>query len=99
MPTDFSKPSPPPYVPPKVGQDTGGDARRHQEEGIKILKLLISVDPKEQYTEGNLSQWEVEFLYDMHERVAARGLSSNFSGREVFRLREIKDKLVEKGVI
>lgn len=92
MPTSFTNPRPEPSL---LGRDTGQTSERKTEESLGILKMLAGVNPESEH----LTNWERGFLEGMYDRVAARGKSVMFSGKELFRLRDIKDKLVEKGII
>lgn len=83
-----------------LGQQTGKapqsqDYRANNPEAYTLLKMIGSVDWK-----AYVSDWEEIFLNDMYGKAVANGASSlNVTGRQLFRLRDIKDKLVEKGIL
>lgn len=77
---------------PKLGQDTGQDALRRQQEAVKLVGMC-----------GNLiddvRMWMIDrnFLRDMRADMNRYGSRWLVSGKQVFRLREIKDKALMKG--
>ena len=90
--TDFTKPSAPPYTRSTTGQDTGGDEARHKQEAGQIFKMFADINLDIDDPSIPLDPWERGFL----RRIQG---DEYFSGREIFKLREIKDKLVEKGIL
>jgi hypothetical protein len=93
MPTNFSTP-----VPGRspLGQETGGDDERHRQEASKLLSLLSEVDMEVCFRRNLMGTWEVGFLGSMRGKLVKK---QGFSGKEVMKLRDLKDKLLEKGVI
>ena len=96
MPTFFNKPMPTFFtkpIPPRspLGQDTKQTDERKNQEARALLKLLRGA------TLASLSEWEAKFLCGM--RMQGMSRTYQFSGRQVEKLRDIKDKLLEKGVL
>lgn len=81
--------------PSQLGQTTGADQTSRDEEANRILMML---KPSKDQWRDHLTVWELGFMTDMHARWCDGG-RINVSGKQIFRLRDIKDKLIELGVV
>jgi hypothetical protein len=76
-----------------LGQQTGGNALSDAHEARQILRLIGDTD----YA-NDLSKREAGFLDDMFDRALVNP-EFRVTGKQLFWLRDIEDKLVERGPI
>jgi len=82
-----------------LGQQTGKpDASNPMANTPEAIMLIRMIGEPGRMVE-HLSAWEYTFYCDMHAKVKQYGSGLHVSGRQLFRLRDIKDRLVEKGVV
>lgn len=74
---------------PGFGQDTGQDHRRRIEEAERLIEIIRSCPAYEP------DNWEETFLRDMEQKLACWGMSATVTGKQVMKLRDIKDKAIE----
>lgn len=83
-----------------LGQQTGkpeNGGLTNTPEAITLLKMIGSVDWMQ---EGILNSHAIVFLTDMYNKVTAGGVRNlQVTGRQLFWLRDIKDRLVDKGIL
>lgn len=83
-----------------LGQQTGkpeNGSLTNTPEAVILLKMIGSVD---WMREGVLNSRAVTFLTDMYDKVAAGGVRNlQVTGRQLFLLRDIKDRLVDRGIL
>lgn len=77
-----------------IGQQTGGSITDNKLEAARILDLILTV-PYDKL-EDELNQWQLQFIDDIRS-LLRRG--SAVTGKQIFKLRETKDELVEKGIL
>jgi hypothetical protein len=76
----------------QLGQQTGGDPR---DEALRLLDMMKTVD----YA-AYLNTRDEEFLSEQYDRLASNGVAAySASGKQLFWLRDIKDKLVNCGAL
>ena len=98
-PSPASTPSPPLSPLPLLGEETGGTALENAAEAIRLLRMVDKGktdwhDPR--YLDGA----DRCFLVDEFERLGAAGVESyTVTGKRLFQLRDIKDQLVDKGLL
>jgi hypothetical protein len=80
-----------------LGQQTGGNVASDTREAIQLIEMMAEGYVKGEYKDV-LSDREAEFL---REQTVASTFKSTYSvtGKQLFWLRDIKDKLVERGVL
>lgn len=66
------------------GGESGGDNLSRAREAVKLLDIIED--------EVNLSDWESRFVADMRQRVEQYGEKTIISVKQLFTLRNIKDK-------
>lgn len=81
----------------QLGQDTGNDRLGNGREAAQLLKLICSAG-KAAVLE-HCGEKASQFVSEEVERLNATVTHFGASGKQVFWLRDIKDKLVEKGLI
>ena len=91
--TNYNRSHDPSHVPTGIGPSQ--TYRANHPEACTLLKMIGSVDWKPYVDTG-----EETFLDDMYDKVAAHGAGClNVTTRQLFKLRDIKDKLVGKGLL
>ena len=76
-----------------LGQQTGGSATMDTAEAGKIMSMIDPID--ELALADTLSEKEFKFIHDIRVSIAF----GSVTGKQLFWLRDIKDKLVDAGVI
>jgi len=85
-----------------LGQQTGGDANADKNEGITLLNMVKGFEtPVGDWGKYCvLTEWEYKFLISMRHRLFVMSETKFFiTGKELFKLRDIKDKLFDKGAL
>lgn len=82
-----------------LGQDTGKSPIENGYEAREILKMLCSKHGIRAEVLEHCGDTAVAFVEDMVEGLNAHVTHWYVSGKQLFWLRDIKDKLVEKGII
>jgi len=79
-----------------IGQQTGGTLSSDSAEARRILAVIeqVSIGDIEDYCGAKAAK----FVYDMRQWLAETG-GCMLTGKQLFFLREVKDQLVEKGII
>lgn len=83
-----------------IGQYTGRDPDDHLgnvKEAIQLVDMTRGTVEAE--LRANLSERDYNFLCDMRQKLKIYGRGLVVTGRQLFYLRDVKDKLVAKGVI
>lgn len=78
-----------------LGQDTGGNDQARSAEARRILQIIELADIN--VIEHHCGPKAGKFMLDIRHGVGQPNFS--VSGRQLFWLREIKDTLIDKGVI
>lgn len=81
-----------------LGQQTGGDEISNGHEARAILRMITSQVNKVDMMEV-LDDRAMKFLEDMVERANTFVTHFRVSGKSLFWLRDIKDKLIDKGLL
>lgn len=81
--------------PVSMGQDTGGT---QEDRNVEANKLMAMMNLGRERWRDYLTVWELGFMTDMYNRWMDGGIAP-VSGKQLFRLRDIKDKLIEAGVV
>lgn len=81
---------------PKLGGDTGQTPEERAAEARQLLEMIRPVYGTEAF-ENITTLWELNFIGSMLMLLDSRHFSC--TGKQLFRLRDIKDKLVEKGLV
>lgn len=82
----------------QLGQNTGKPSYvSNTPEAIMLLNLIGKPDREEVQT--HLNQQEYTFLVDMYEKWSQYGRGLVVTGRQLFYLRDVKDKLIDGGII
>jgi len=92
----FSDPATRPSRGVGLGQRTGGTAQSDADEAKRILKMLAPGESRQEFAEA-LSRKENTFLHE--QMLASLFPLYSVTGKQLFWLREIKDKLIERGLI
>lgn len=84
-----------------LGQQTGGSAATDRDEAMKLLGMMHQVDLNDKKVIRCLSPTDHDFLdelMDRYENFYTRDFGV-ITGRQLFWLRDIKDKLVSAGLV
>jgi hypothetical protein len=81
-----------------IGQQTGGDEWADALEFKRILKIVLD-NCKKDDMQRVLDQKSMKFLEEQVDRANATVTHFRVTGKQLFWLRDIKDKLVERGLI
>jgi hypothetical protein len=77
----------------KLGQYTGGSDADRTRVAISILTML------EMVSHTDMRDEDKEFVLDMLEKRAMYGAALLVTGRQLFWLRDVKDKMIAKGAL
>jgi len=81
-----------------IGQQTGGDQWADALEFKRLLKMILD-NCKRADMQRVLDAKSMTFIEEQVERANATVTHFRVTGRQLFWLRDIKDKLVERGLI
>jgi hypothetical protein len=81
-----------------IGQQTGGDEWADALEFKRLLKMIVD-GCKKSDMQQTLDAKSMQFLEEQVERANSIVTHFRVTGKQLFWLRDIKDKLVERGLI
>ena len=89
--------SPQPSLGKGIGQITGGNAMSDGKEAIRLLRMITpcGIDTVTEVCGANAAK----FVSEQTDRSNATVTHFSVTGKQLFWLREIKDKLIERGLI
>lgn len=82
-----------------LGQTTGGTRSSDAAEAAEIIKMLCSKSGMESAVREYCGEKAVKFVHEQVESYNAHVTHFSVSGKQLFFLRDIKDKLIEAGVL
>jgi hypothetical protein len=82
-----------------LGQQTGGDEWGDAAEAITIFKMICNKSGLRKQAADVLTPEAFRFLEDQIDRYNTTVTHYRITGKQLFWLRDIKDKLVEAGIL